>query len=280
MTARRAIIGLCMISALIASALVASGASALEPKGTTAFTCKEVPVGTGHFVREHCKPGLSSEGKGDEGTGNFEHVAIGEGTTTEITGSNETTGGETEITALKEVIGGVTTELQATGVHGEGSFENLLDPTGEHYAHAEGTITYTGVTVTKPAGKGCKVFTDNGGAKGEEGVVHTVPLTGTTTGQGHSVTITPKEGAVFATFIVECTTKVSGIEGTWTIEGKVTGVPNGATIKFTHGEVTEKETLIGKGAKAGINGTLTIKGKDPKISGDTTKPLSVTTVET
>jgi hypothetical protein len=282
MTARRAIIGLCMISALIASAIAAPGAGALEVKGTTAFTCVKVieAPGTEGFSKEHCKPedAVTTNAK-------FQHVAIAEGTATEITGSNEKTNIETEVAKLKETIAGVATELQATAVHGEGTFENLLDTEEgahfhEHYAHAEGTLTYTGVTVTKPAGKGCKVWTDNGGVKGEEGVVHTNLLTGTTTGQGHSVTITPKEGNVFATFIVECTTKVPAIEGTWKIEGKVTGVPNGATINFTHGEVTEKETLIGKGAKAGIEGTLTIKGRDPKISGDGTKPLSVTTVET
>jgi hypothetical protein len=277
MTARRAIIGLCMISALIGSALAASGASALEPKGTTAFTCAPGGPGPG-FSKEHCKP----EDAVSTGA-NFKHVAIAQGTTTEITGSNSLTGTETEVVKLKETIGGITTEISATGVHVEGTFENLLDQeTGEHYAHAEGTLTLTGVQLTKPAGKGCKVWTDNTATKekGEEGVVHTVPLTGTTTGQGHSVTITPKEGAVFATFIVECTTKVPAIEGTWTIEGKVTGVPNGATINFKHAEVTEKETLFAKGIKAGIEGTLTFKGRDPKISGDTTKPLSVTTVET
>jgi hypothetical protein len=278
MTARRAIIGLCMISALIASAIAASGASALEPKGTTAFTCVKVTeaAGTAGFSREHCKPedAVTTNAK-------FQHVAIPEKTTTEITGSNETTGGATEVAKLKETIGGVVLEFQATGVHAEGTFENLLDKeTGEHYAHAEYTLTLTGVAVTKPAGKGCKIWTDNGGVKGEEGVVHFLPLTATTTGQGHSVTITPKEGNVFTNFILECTTKVPALEGTWTIEGKVTGVPNGATIKFTHNEVTEKETLLAKGVKIGLEGSLTIKGRDSGIAGDTTKPLSFTTVET
>ena len=58
---RRAVVGLCMLSALLISAFAAQGAAAT--KGTTAFTCQEKAGGT--FTDAHCKTA---------GSGHFESI--------------------------------------------------------------------------------------------------------------------------------------------------------------------------------------------------------------
>ena len=70
MTGRRAIAGLCMLSALLISAVAAQSAMAIT--GTTAFTCKEVTAGTGHFKGAHCKPSDAGTGVG----ANWDHEAV------------------------------------------------------------------------------------------------------------------------------------------------------------------------------------------------------------
>jgi hypothetical protein len=265
-----------LLAVVALGALGAQGASAAVV-GTTAFTCKMVTPapGTAGFSKEHCKP---EDAVSTEAT--YEHVAIPENTKTEVTVSNETTGGETEVAKLKETVGGVGLELQATTTHAEGWMENRINPeTHEHYIFGEGATTYTGVTVTKPAGKGCKVWTDNGGAKGEEGAVHTNTLKGTSAGQGMRGMLEPAGGGVVATFILECgVTKVPGIEGTWEITGKVTCPGSGTTVHCLHSEITEEETLIGKGNKLGVEVSTTPKGRTTSTQAYT--PLAVTTIET
>jgi hypothetical protein len=150
-------------------------------------------------------------------------------------------------------------------------------------------ITYNGVVVNAPAGKGCKVFEDNGGVKGAQGVVTTNPVKGHTTvvkdkqegveEERHSVIIEPKAGTVFATFFIECE-KGKGVpeelEGTWEITGTLTCPTHGATISCNHTTVTETKALKGKGAKAGLEGKATITaGKEPIT--EPTHPISVTT---
>lgn len=285
MTGRRAVIGLCMLCALAFSAFAAQSAAA-STKGTTAFTCKNVGTNLGKFTKAHCKPG-------DAGTGNFEHVGIAANTTTEITGTNDKTNADTSgptEARLKAIIGGVETELVATTVHGTGTMTNAIETAeqpnpGEHYAHGTGTITYTGVTVAKPAGKGCKVFTDTlpGKTKGAEGVVDTRPLIATTTGEGDFVKFEGEEkdalgNPIFASFFVECTTKVPALEGTWDVIGSITCKTDGATILCDHNEITTQNKLKAKGNKAGLSGALTISGR--ANSGEATTPLSTTTVET
>ncbi|HEX6666706.1 MAG TPA: hypothetical protein VF081_08950 [Solirubrobacterales bacterium] len=278
MNGRRAIVGLCMLCALLVSAFAAQSASAIT--GTTAFTCSEAAA-VKDRVGAHC---LNIEGEKK-----FGHVAIAENTTTELEGTNANTATNTttsRIGKLRETIGGVPLELQATGVGGSGTMENKKTAGGEHYAEGSGTITFTGVTVTEPAGRGCKVFThkeDGSGDPGEEGaegIVHTLPLKATTEGQGDSLKFTPVVGEKFANFWITCTTKLAAIEGTWSCTGSVKGVPNGATTEFTHATVTTENTLKCRGSKAGIDGALTLKGKDPKIVGDTFKPIAATTVTT
>jgi hypothetical protein len=280
MNGRRAVVGLCMLCALLVSAFAAQSASA--SKGTTAFTCvKEHP--SGPLWGEHC---LES---GSAPTEKYKHVAIAQDTTTEVTATAEKTASNTTLTRstnLKMTIAGVVTELKATSLHGEGSLTNKVEPVakGEHYAEAHGTITYTEVSVVKPAGLGCKVYTSNEDTtKGTEGLVHTTPLKGSTTEEQnatdpkHNVKIEPTTaGGVFAHFIIEgCKAPVEALNGPYTVSGSVTCPVKGATIECDHNTITTANTLKVNGAiKAGIEGALTLKNK---ISGT---PISATTVET
>jgi hypothetical protein len=286
MTGRRAIFGLCMLCALAFSAIAAQGASA---KGQTAFTCTSEAT-VKDFAKEHCVPG-------ETGT-SFGHKEIPVNEVTHATLSNEKTNAETNgrtNTVLKETIAATNLELESTGlVDGVGTLKNEVVGT-EMRASAESNasgITYNGVIVKAPAGKGCKVFEDNGGVKGAEGVVKTRKVKGHTTvvtdkenGEGtaeerHSVIIEPAvAGEPFASFFIECE-KGKGVpeelEGRWEITGTITCPTHGATISCNHTTLTEQNTLKGKGKKAGLQGKATIiAGKEPIT--EPTHPISVTT---
>jgi hypothetical protein len=88
--------------------------------------------------------------------------------------TNETTGLSIEPFFLHSVQSGVEQELKATAVSAVGVVENK-EESGEMFIHGKAVTTYTGVTVVKPAGKGCSV-------KGEK--IVTKELTATTKGQG------------------------------------------------------------------------------------------------
>jgi hypothetical protein len=272
MTARRAVIGLCAICALLVSAFAAQGASAAT-KGTTAFTCVK---NAGTLRGEHC---LTT----GEASPTFGHVAIAENTTTELEGSNEKTATETTAarpTILKGTIAGVPLILTAKKVSkGPGSVnwvENKKAASGEHYIHGEGRIHYTEVT----ANHGCKVFDDTGGVKGAEETVTTTQLTATTEGQGDFLKFKPAVGNLFASFIISgCEAGFSSLEKTYEVNGSVKGVPTGATTVFTHAETTAQGTLKLGEVNVGIEGALTLSGRAKGSVGAYT-PLSATTVET
>lgn len=260
-----------MLCALAFSAFAAQSAAAAT-KGTTAFTCKEVATGA-QFSDAHCKTAKA-------GGSGFAHVAIAQGTTTKITGTNETTGGAKQTALLRSTQSGVEEELQAKVVEGSGSLINTIDESGEHHVHATGTITYKEVSVTKPAGKGCEVYEDTEKAEeGALGVVKTKEITGTSTGQGDRILIKPAVGEVFATFIItNCS--LAALNGTYEVKGQLTATTEGATLVATEGDVTTQNTLKLRGQKAGLDGILTIKGKDETIPDTVYTPISVTTVET
>ncbi len=243
MTARKVIVGLCMLCALLVSAVAAQGASAA---GTTAYTCKAgAGEGPNKFSEDHCKTV-------DNATGTFGHFKIEKGTKTAITGSS----GGTSV-FLHSVQSGVEEELEATGVSGSGFMENKETAGGEMYAHGTGVITYTGVSVVKPSGKGCKV-------KGEN--VVTNELTATTEGSSTSLKFTPASGEVFASFEIEgCSTTV--LNGLYEVKGSVTSSSiSGATTNFDRTATTNLNTLKVRGQKAGLAGTLTIKGEGVPLS--------------
>jgi hypothetical protein len=257
----------------LALVAVAADTAAGATLGTTAFTCRNVGGGSQAFKDPHCKE--------NTGSGNFAHISIAEGTTTEVKVTNETTNGETVPAKLRETIAGVEMELQATGVLDEGWTENRKNAgTGEHFIFGEGTTTYTGVEVKKPSGKGCKVFKDEAKTKGKEGEVRTNRLKGTSAGQEMFGKLEPAEGTAFATFFLECTVKVPAIEGTWEITGSVKCPGSGSTVLCNHEEVTTQNTLKGKGNKIGVEVSTTFSGRDPALGETTYTPLAVTTVET
>jgi hypothetical protein len=265
MNGRRAIVGLCMLCALLVSAFAAQSASAV---GTTAYTCTTGGASDYAAGDTHCKTNVGA------GKGTLGHIAIANLTTTELIGSNETTGGAKTNTLLKATIAGAAVTLTGATTTGSGSMENVEEG-GEMIAKGTGTITYSGVTATG----GCKVFTDNeNGTNGEEGVIHTEPLKASTKGVGDKLKFEPAVGTVFARFnLANCTN--TGINGTYTVTGSVISTNiEGATTNFTHADTTTQNTLKLNGTiKAGIEGTLTLKSKKSTDAAGTHKPLSATT---
>ncbi len=238
MTGRRAIVGLCMLCALVFSAIAAQGAAAAS-NGTTAFTCKSVTpaAGTAGFSDSACKNAVSANA-------NFEHVAFSG--STNLTG----TGG---LTKLHSVISGIEFELQSTSLEGSGTMENMADVfgTGEHTVDGTGVIEYKGVTVTRPAGKGCVVT---------GGEVKTEVLQATTAGKGMGVEVAPNEGTLLAKFnVTGCS--IAALNGKYEVKGSVIGIPEGTSIVTTGGNTTAALSLTLRGQKAGIDGAINLKGE-------------------
>lgn len=278
MSSRRAIVGLCLLCTLAFSVLAASSASA-STKGTTGYTCKKKAVkGGAGFSKEHCTPADAVAAEAE-----YEHVAIAEETTTEITANNNLTGGETETIRVQSTQAGIAQEIQAELVEKDPETSawvtNRKDGSGEHYIEGEINLTFTNVKFTKPAESGCKVF-----GKPEEKTAEsftTNRLLSWTKGEGDAMKISPTSGSVFAEFFVTgC--KSAPTNGTYKIEGSLVVEVDGATIRSTETKITEQGTLKIRGQKAGLQGTLTIKSTDT-AAGDNegqTTAYSATTVET
>ncbi len=268
MTGRRAIVGLCMLCALVFSAFAAQSASAT----TTLFTCKKSPAKpTGEkFSGAHCKKSDTSP------TGEWRHEEVPVNTTTEITGTTEDTSGNLTPSQLHSVVSGVEVELESASAHilpelgGVKSWiENRISGK-EHYYFGEAWVRYTGVKVLKPAGKGCKVV-------GEE--VTTNKLKFTSEGQGENTKFEPAAGTVFAEFTVEgCT--IAALNGKYEVKGSVRGQPDGATINFSRTTTTAEKTLTLRGQVAGLASSVTVKGTDIKAGDAVDTPLSTTVVST
>jgi hypothetical protein len=219
---RRAVLGLCMLCALAISAVAAQSAFAEK-----AYTC--APGGS-TFSDALC----TSAGSG------FGHV--------ELTKAETSITGQGAVTKLKSVQSGVTLELQSTELTGTGSMKNNAGG----WAEGTGVITYKGVTVTAPAGKGCSVT---------GGQVVTNKLAATTEGLTKELKFTPASGETFAEFTVSgCS--ISALNHAYTAKGSVKGTTNGGKTEFTHAGTTAQGTLSLSGQKAGIEGTLEIKGEN------------------
>jgi len=264
-----------MLCALLVSAFAAQSASAIT--GTTAFTCVKTTADPNQFADPHCKEEVPTGGE-------YKHSVVPQDTTTSIRGNDSGPGAEA-VSKLKSTVGGLAVTLTAEELEGGPNswMTNAVDPNGEHYTHGEGTIKYTGVTVSVAK---CFVYKDEGGVKGEKEKVDTEPLKATTTGQGMGLKFEPKEGTVFARFWILDAAKKTSAEGgecnigaTYEVTGSVIGTPEGATVSFTHSGTTTQNTLK-MGAKAGIEGKLTIEGEDTEDQTDTWRPLSTTTVTT
>jgi hypothetical protein len=128
---------------------------------------------------------------------------------------------------LKSTVAGVNFESTCTGLGGMPRVQNVL--TGEFmHVTAEGPVTFTGCTVTAPAGKGC-VVANVGGSKG---TLTTVNLKSDTTATG-STKFEPATGTTFIEMEVSgCS--VAFLNGTKPITGTATSARETAvTQAFT-----------------------------------------------
>lgn len=261
MSRHRAIVGLCVLCALVFSAISAQGAAAAT-NGTTAETCGQAATHEAtHGFKDHecteAEIGLGTE---------FENFPFFFGTGTSVT--NITTETKHSLAKLESQQAGITEQIVSNTVTGSGSMENKTAANGEHYAEGTGTLEYLEVEVTKPAGKGCKV-------KG--GKIVTKKLTATTKEQGMFVKVMPFEGTVLAEFEVEgCST--AALNGAYKVEGSLKAVPNGITIVCGHVSVTEQKTLKVRGQTAGLDGSVVVSGREGGSGAFT--PLMTRTVET
>jgi hypothetical protein len=145
MIARRAVVGLSLLSALAFCAFAAQSASAAKSTFTTLYTCVPV-VKTGDFVDEHC------DTTGVPGKENFAHKVIPTKTTTEIEAKNiGVTSGtkETEPAVLKSKLLGVKVTIECTVVENEQKKTFLHNEETEVEGKKVHTVTGEVVTLFK-----------------------------------------------------------------------------------------------------------------------------------
>jgi hypothetical protein len=211
--------------------------------------------------------------------GNFSYAAIAQDTKTEVTVTNETTGGVRAPLEFRVTVFGASLGLKANLINGVGSLENKVTKAGEHYV--TGTDMFPVEEVSTTEGAGCKPFANgNGGTGGSgvgaEGTVILNVLKATSEGQGDAIKLSPAGEGGLATFTLQnCT---GGLNGTYTVTGSVRCIPDGATCKFSHAETTAANTLKMGGAKVGLSGSLTFSGR--ANSKEPYTPIGTTTVET
>jgi hypothetical protein len=229
MTKRRSAFILATVCALLASAVVAQASFA-----QTTYTCAN--FSTGDFTDNHCITA------GSQGHSPWGHVGIAVNTQTTETGS----GG---LMKIKTVQSGVTLELQSTEATATGTVENK-EEAGAMWAQGKLVITFKGVTVTAPAGKGCTV-------KG--GQIVTKELAQTSKGLTNQTKFSPASGETFASFVIEgCS--LAALNHEYTAKGSLIGNNSGATTNFGHEFVTFLTSWFVNGQNAGLDGSVTLKG--------------------
>lgn len=235
MTAHRSIVGLTVLCALVFSAFAAANASAA---GTTVFTCvKGTPA---EFGNADCTS--------TAGTKEWRHVEVAAGTSTPI----QTKAVNTQV--LTGTLGGFEVKLTATGVEVNtetGNVNTVKNNAGPPMTFSgETRLTYTGVTVDKPAG--CKVA---------GGMITTEQLKFNSINKGTGkketgVNFEPTAGAT-ATFakvpLSECS--APSLDGTYPVKGSVVGYTTspGAILAFSN----ESESLTLGGNPAVLTGETT-----------------------
>lgn len=243
---RRSLIGIAVLCALAFSAFAAANASAAQ----RAFTCSHTATG---FTDAHCLTG---------GGAAFGHVTIPDNTTTTITGTNEKTASNTTASTTWKLRGelvAVLTEVQCTGAHGHGTLINRAVPA--NHVEGEGTIEYTGCTVTAPAGKGCLVT---------GGTIITTQLSATTEGRAAgTLHFKPASGTVMAEVPISGCAKEVPPANSYLVTGEFTAQVSGATITTTIAQTRLDNELRFGGVKAGIEGALTVdmaEGSTPNVT--------------
>lgn len=245
MSGRKSILGVLLLSAFIVSAVAVSGASAEQ----RVYTCTESV--THQFSDSHCVT--------PNPAGGFGHSLITPGVETTITETNEKTAGSTTagtITKIRGQAAGVVVEVQCTKVHGHGTMFN-----GASSATSNTIKTFSGCTVTAPAGKGCEVT---------GGTFTTKALKSTTAGQAAGkLRVEPAEGTQIATIPIKgCAGEVPPASN-YPLTGKYTVDLSGATMSKTHAGCTTQNELKFAGVKAGVEGSLTMsmaEGSTPNLT--------------
>jgi hypothetical protein len=212
MSGHKTIVGILLLCAVAVLAFAAPSALAT---GTTAFTCAE-GGGEKDFTDAHCTSSTKA------GEGKFGHIAIANGTPTELTLSNEKTGGETT-SALPSVlagkISGVNVKVECKKITGTGTLTN---------EEVGGTMRTTGNTlmehsecsVVEPAT--CSVKTP---------IVYDSKFTTYQAEAKMGLEFTPRVGTQFGTFtLMNNGAETCAIKGTIGISGSFEGTPGGTPM--------------------------------------------------
>lgn len=222
MSLKKAGIGLAITAALLVAAVGASAASAAS---ITVHKC-EVATGTGtSYTSGTCTT---------EGAGGFQKVPF---TTTEGVEVANASAFE-----LKTTNGGVNFVIKCTGLEGSGTATDA----GEQINGSGITLTYTGCTVTAPAGKGCKV---QAGPTAEKITTNTLKSTTTRSEAGNfKTTYLPASGETFVTIAVSgCST--AALNGNKEVTGSASTTESTDTMKQTFTESSSNLKFGGQSAK-------------------------------
>ena len=265
MNGRRAVIGLCMLCALVFSAVAAQSAAAAA-SGTTAYTCVEGSTSTAKFNSATCNETAAG--------GKFGHTAIAEKTTTELSGigvgSTTLKGTHAGVKIALETSTIATAPKEFCGEHTAWMENNISGE--EMFVTDELCLTYSNVEVVEPVGKKCEVL---GIAPSVLKMITTKLLKATTQGQGMFQQFEPASSTVLAEFeLINCTVK--SLNGVYKVEGSASGVPKGTMTQFSETETTTQGGLTLGSLPAGIGGELELKGRAKGSTGVFT-PLGVTT---
>jgi hypothetical protein len=274
MTARKAILGLCAVSATLLSAFAAPSAMAVSQTAVTCTTTGTQISGTEKFSDEHCKTKNGT-------TGPYYHVAFSE--KTEFDGTNATTEGARESTFIRATIGGLETIIEAKGMTTSGTIENGLNGTEMFAAGTSSTIKFSEISVTN---RTCSFVGINPGGSETVGSLETQPIVGTTKGQALGVVrFEPAAGssAKFAEFQLTGASCPEALAGKYPVFGTILSVASeGATRPINHETVTTEPAPklrlknAVSGPPAGLSGKFTTKGGPVGSETSTWHPLSVT----
>ena len=148
MIGRRAVVGLSLLCALAFSAFAAQ--SAVAVKGTTAFTCEPAKEGAG-FSDEHCEKAVGAGAS-------FKHSEIKPGVKTQLSVSNNETGGKNSTGKIYALFLGEEIRLEAGGFTScinKVSLENKENGAKQMEAAGEFCGEFFNVEAKTPVG--CKV---------------------------------------------------------------------------------------------------------------------------
>lgn len=112
-----------------------------------------------------------------------------------------------------------------------------------------GTATFSGCTVTEPAGKGCVVTGTS---------ITTNTLFFTTEGQAaNNLKLSPNSGTtLWSVPISSCS--VPGLNNSYPATGSFVMADAGATLTASHAAITTQNTLRTTGNKVGVEGAFTV----------------------